>query len=219
MPVTLSQLAHRARANATASGVSLSLGRAQEVTAAVLGYNTFAAYQAAVAKGVEAQDLDGSQHFLPDHHRLATRLAALGLSADQGRIVAAVNDSFRSLLPHVRAHADESALFDHVRLDVEVKIADSAEFGSAQAETNTDGLPEMELEFLGNVGGIDAAEGSYTAEVEGTASLDHDPDRPATTNRINVKATVSLEKLGTRLLDSVQVVDVVANTDYEGYYD
>lgn len=219
MSVTLSDLTNRARVDAAANGITLRLGHLQQATASMLGYKTLAAYQAAVIAGMEASNLASAKYLIPDSQCLTTRVESLGLPPSlQDDLVEAVYDSFRTLLPELRIHTDENELFEDLRLDIEVDIINRGEFAGAQVDAGGSGLPELELEFLGDVGGLADAERVYAFDIEGPAFVDP-YDGAGVSSRVNVSATVMFDMVGKRLLDSFRVVDVEASPDYGSRYD
>jgi hypothetical protein len=138
MAVVLSSVAHRIRAFIKTA----PLGHVHEFLAAALGYKSFASYKTSPEEATSFRD---AKHIVLDSALLQQRQANLGYAGPSlGPIIV---DALENVFPTLRAHLSTSDLEDVIRLDVEVWIGDSGTFSSAQAETNTDGPPELELEF------------------------------------------------------------------------
>lgn len=190
------------------------LGHIYEISAAALGYKSYAAYSASTS---EPASWVGVRYVVLDSVLLAAKAKALGFS-DHGvallgeALVAAV----ATAMPGAEAHLSEQDLLYSVQQDVEQEIFDSAEFASGQAETNTSGLAEFELEVNDNDDFSEPAT-TWAMDIVGQANLDQDIDKPFAGDVLDISASLQFEKLGRRLLGTFTVDDIGASVNDDWY--
>lgn len=205
---SLSYAAHvaiKASAAATAALTTFSLGHVREALAAALEYNTCAALKAAVGAGEEPVNYDGAQHVVIDVPRLEARLDGLGHGQSFSIVTAAVRQALESLLPEVKLHDSVSDLGDHLYEEIVDAIENSDGYSSELAMTNAYG-GDFDLEFSEPLP-IDLAKGGWTLAVDGTSSLEQDPDKVFHGDTIDVTAKVVFEKIGRRVLGEKSIDD------------
>lgn len=197
--VTFSSLVPAVRANLTGAGIKTSHGHTQQLLAAALGHASLASLQAAG----DADQLPEAHHVILDVYLLQQRAVDLG-APDAAKVVDPVVKAFQ-------AHLGPGGQLEgvHVRTDkfveaVQHRLNYVAVNGSAvageMAMTNG-GLDEIYLPLdLWETFDVDDEE-SLEEQVVGHVTVEKDPpgDRAYWGHRIDVEATVNVERLGRRL--------------------
>jgi hypothetical protein len=192
---TFSTISHRLQADLShALNARVPRGHTQQLLAAALGYQTFAAY---AASPDAALDFAGVTHVVFDDALLTARQATLGYGAPG--LPSLIRDAIEAVRPQIRAHESMSDLGDHFLEDVETGIADSDGYSSALAETNAYGPGYWSTNFFATID-LSAATGLWALEFEGTVDLDHDPDRAYSGDQLEFYGNIEFQKLGRRLL-------------------
>lgn len=207
MGTTFSTLSHSLHQEC--AGSLKNLGHSHQVMAAALGYKAFAAYKTSS----EAQaTYDGARHVVIANQLVGDRLAQLGYPDPEKLTQTLVRALIKVLdleLDNVSIHLGPDDLFDDLRVAVETEIEESDVYLSEFATTNAYG-GEFETWFSPVVDIDQAASGDWQVEVEGTSSLEQDPDRVYHGDVLSVSAQLNFPKLGRRVLGEMVIEEIVA---------
>lgn len=195
---TFSKVAFSLQANCTDAGHELGYGHAQQILAAALGYSTLASYQQAKGSAQEAESFQDVRHVLLDRHELLIRAHELKLPYTAPVLMKAVKAAFQARLPRVEVHLTEEQLVDAVRAYVDNYVVNHGRTSGEIAMTNGDGLDEVYLPIEFSFDDIPEAGDSLAIEVVGHVSMGIDTERPYVGHRIDVRAMLSLERVGKR---------------------
>lgn len=214
MRVDFSTLSHQVHLCLKGILPTLSLGQSHQLLAAAYGYKSLAAYKASTEEQhYFTVDGTGSTYFVLDLDLVKFRQVEMGYS-DSMPIARAMYETMRNRLkPEFLVCETLNDLFDEIRSDVEYEINDSAEFSNAQADTNTSGAGDFNIEFTQEAP-LEEKREDWAIRVEGTAHLDQDIERPYSGDVINVSAQVVFQKLGRRLLSNREVREIGAGVHF-----
>jgi hypothetical protein len=215
MSVDLSSIAFALRKNCASAGLEVKLGHAQQMVAAVLSYNSLAAYQASVASGEERQALNGAAHVLLDEELVELRSKDLGLPFGVEALMPVIRKSVAEAFPDARLHRSESSIEDAVRERLEEVVENDSDVISAMTMTNNDGIAEVYLPFEVSLSDIPLPGDVYQVDVEGHVMMELDIERPFSGQKVNVQAYVMLERLGRNVLSKPEYVVTQAGLDYD----
>ncbi len=192
--VTLSSIAFALRTASNTTPLPLSLSHAQQLTAAALGYQSLAAYQASAE---EAEDLSEAMHFVLDMPRVLLRVQQLKLPHTLTEMSQLLQATFNDRLPAVHIHENERNLDDHVRQCMQDVVLNHSDTCSASASTNSNGIREIylpcsdvSLDDLPPLGEI------WDEEFRGHVAMEPDVERPYSGHMIYVAARLTLERKG-----------------------
>lgn len=194
MPVGISNLAYSIRFSSESSANPIGLGHAQQLVAAVLGYNSFAAFQAAQKASQEPPFLDSIKNIVCDGARVVARAEELGLKSRA--LYDLMHDAFKECLPDAKFHDDEDSLAEALSDEFKPIVIDHEDVNAEMASANFDGIDE--LYFEGVVDIEKATDKELTVVIEGHVGLGADPERPFNGDMVNVKGTAILPRLGRR---------------------
>ena len=214
MKSDFSSLAFAARQNLVASGVSISIGHAQQLLAASLGYGNLAAIQASTE---EAPGIAGADFVILDVAGLSARAASLGYGAASDQITDAIASAIKS-------DPEPPAVFlnplDFIE-DVAGRFAndtvmDHDAVSDAAANTNAY-FEEAYLEAIEPEDALKDCREFWEIPVEGNVGMDQDPDKPFSGDSILVKGVVRVWKAGRVCLMNDMELDIGAGVD-DSYY-
>lgn len=188
----LSAVAFAIRKALSIHGIVLSIGHVQQLTAAALGYNNLAAYQASEDDGSLSEALD----VVLDTNGLQAR--AIELGHDASEFTPEFAAVLRAYVPGIQIHSDYESWLTTVQNYFEFAIVDDDAVGSEVAMTNgtfprTDVALSSWEEFDKN------DRDSLTHTFQGLVIVDQDADRAFYGNEIEVQAILTVERLGCRL--------------------
>jgi hypothetical protein len=185
-------LAYGLRARCAARGFSLRLGYAQQILAASLGYGSLAAYQSSPE---ESPTLDAAAHLFVDSEAAFDRAKQLSLNPPPflpGEVI----ETFRELLPRAVLHASPGDLDGAVRSFVDNYVVNHEETAGQLALINGYGLDEVylpiddiDLSSLPPPGQVEAI------AIEGHVSLELDDERPYSGHKVEIEATLTIERV------------------------
>lgn len=215
MKSDFSSLAFVTRQNLVASGVFISLGHAQQMLAASLGYASLAAIQASTE---EAPGIAGADFVILDVAALSARAASLGYGAASDQITDAIATAIKN-------DSEPPAVFlnplDFIE-DVAGQYANDTVFeheavSNAAAETNAY-FEGAYLEATEPEEALKDCREFWEIPVEGNVGMDQDPDKPFSGDNILVKGVVRVWKAGRVCLMNDMELDIGAGVD-DSYYD
>lgn len=191
-------------------GLPLSLGHSQQLLAASLGYGSLASLQ---SSDEEVPGLSGANFMILDVQALSARAAALGY----GTASALITDT---VVKVIKNDPESPAIFldpqDFVDNVVSQFANETVMFHDAvsDAAANTNAyLSEANLEpHLPNTA-LNKAVDFWEIPVEGTISMDQDPDRPFSGDKLLVNGVVRVWKVGRVCLSNDMELDVGAIVD------
>ncbi|VBT33930.1 Uncharacterised protein [Burkholderia pseudomallei] len=215
MSIGISDLAHAVRRNSASAGVSVQLGHAQQLVAATFGYKSLAAYQAARTAAREPQHLDDVHHVVPDYDMLDQRAGELGAAPPSNQLHELIVGAFKERAPHVRLHASHGDFDDYLREHLDQVVIDDGNVNSEMANANYDGIDEVyfDLEVESYTMPVGS---SLDIDLDGHVALGIDTERPYSGHKVNVKAFLSVMRLGLQCYGSVdcEVTEAGLDTDW-----
>jgi hypothetical protein len=200
MPVDISSLAYSLRKSSATAGPELKHGHAQQLFAAALGYNSLAAYQAAVAAKAERPKFDAAAHVLLDEDLVEQRAAELELPHDAEALNELIRKVLDEVLPGTDVHRWESSFQDAICERLQEFVESSGPVSSAMGDANHGGVSETYMPFEFAWSELPPAGEVHVEEVKGQVTLELDIERPYSGHEIAVIATVTLERLGRNIV-------------------
>ncbi len=214
MSTDIHRLVHAVRRHTAAAGNPLRPGPAEQLVAAALGFKTLASYQAAVAQRVEPLFLDHIEHVVLDAHMVDERVSDLGFPVSGAVLSRAIAASFKVLVPALRVHRSDEAFRDFLEQLLTDDAANGSETAGPMAETNNDGIGEVDLPFDLELDKVPVGQGEVI-DIDGEVTMDIDPERPYSGHRIDVKASIGFTRCGQRLFCDVTAQILEAQLDYD----
>lgn len=196
MSISVSTLAFTLRKISATQLSPVKLGHAQQLVAAVLGYKSLAAHQAAVASGDESPQLDAARHIVLNLPLLMERAQELALTDPPQTLLLLVRATFEHCVPAASVHASEEELGDAVRAYIDSTILNHEKTAGQMAGTNNDGIQEVYVPFDFCMADLPAPGEPLELELQGHVSMVVDTERPYSGHRINVEAQLVLERIG-----------------------
>lgn len=213
MNIGISDLAHSVRKNSAADAMPVSLGHAQQLVAAAMGYKTFASYQAAQAAGREPRNLDTVLHVIPDYDMLNKRAGDLGITITPSRLHELLRTAFFERMRRTMVHSDYESLEDALQEQVVQVVIEDGDVNSAMADANYDGIDEVYFEV--EVDLDQATIGNpLVIELKGHVSLGIDTERPYAGHKVDVVCTLTLERIGCYCFAAAECEVTKAALDY-----
>lgn len=161
-----------------------------------MGYNTLAAYQAAVAEGTESMYLDAVAHAVLDEALLVDRAAELALPQSEAALVELVRGAFKAELPGTAFHRHDDALSDALRDLVDDRVYNHEQTSSAMASTNNDGVDEIYLPLDLTLAELPPPGEVFELEIAGHIAMKPDIERPYSGHKIDVRCSLFIERVG-----------------------
>lgn len=215
MKSDFSSLAFVVRQNLVASGVSISLGHAQQLLAASLGYGSLAAIQASTE---EVPGIAGADFVILDVAGLSARAVSLGYGSASDQITDAIATAIKSdpeppavflnpldFIEDVVGQYANGTVFDHEAVS------------SAAAETNAY-FAGAYIEATEPNDALKDCREFWEIPVEGNVDMDQDLDRPFSGDNILINGIVRVWKAGRVCLMNDMELDIDAHVD-GSYYD
>ncbi len=198
--VNLSAVGYAVRKSLSANGITLATGHVQQLVAAALGHNNLASYQ---QLGDDAALAEASDIVL-DRERLLARASVLGHDGHAFASVLTAALSEHLVNARVYGHHDEWA--EDVQLHFELALVKDESVNSQVAMTNG-GSPQtwVDLPWWDRIEDFDGND--LSMEFDGVVSVEQDEDRVYWGNRIDVRAQLTVERLGRRVFGK-RLVDV-----------
>ena len=215
MKANFSTLSHSLRQQLAATGVSVSIGHAQQLLAASLGYGSLAAYQ---ASSEEQPGIQGCDYVILDVLGVTSRANQLAVVAQQKQVVDAI-------VKAIKADPEPPAVFLNDRDFVETEVARFAEesildddaVASVAANTNAY-FDDAEIEMGQPSVSLAQSPEFWEVPINGCVNLDQDPDKPFSGEAINAAGVVRIWKAGRVCLMNDMELDIGASVD-DGYYE
>jgi uncharacterized protein YozE (UPF0346 family) len=211
MSFDILSVAFAIRAESAQSPHPIKLSHAQQCVAAAFGYRTLAAYQ---ASHEETHSLHGAAHVVLDMHTLLERSQDLGVPLDEPKWVALMRTAFRLKLPQATVHTSVPELEEALRYMVQHAVLNNESTAGAMAVTNNEGVGEIYLPFDLDWEAIPLHGELLALSIEGHVSMEIDVERPYSGHRIDIKATLTLGRIGRALLGTAVCHVEDAQLDY-----
>lgn len=215
MKANFSTLAHNVRRQLAAAGVSLSLGHAQQLLAASLGYGSLAAYQASPE---EKPGIQGCDYVILDVLGVISRAGQLAVAARQKQLLEAIVGAIEvDPEPPAVFLSDRDFVETEVARFAEESILDDDAVASAAANTNAY-FDDVEIEIGQPDVSLAQSPEFWEVPINGRVHMDQDPDKPFSGDTINTSGVVRVWKAGRVCLMNDMELDVGASVD-DGYYE
>jgi hypothetical protein len=214
MAVDLPPLSSTLRQISTNSKFPLKLGHTHQLVAAVFGYKSLAAYQAAVTNGAEHQDLDRVKHVALNQPMLATRADDLNVGHSAASLVPMLQSALEQCIPAVRVHMSEDKFEDVLRDYIDNVAMNDNDTASEMASTNGDGIDEIYMPF--DLSMMEAPESGsvWELEIQGHVGMNIDTERPYSGHQIDIQAQLTLERMGLATFGEYHCKVIQAKLDY-----
>lgn len=214
MAVDLPTLSYTLRKISADSTLPLKLGHAHQLVAAVLGYKSLAAYQAAIAQGNEHQHLDRVKHVALNQPMLAIRAEELNVGHSTHGLVPMLKSALEQCIPAVRVHLSEDKFADVLRSHIDDVAVTDEDTASEMANTNPDGIDEIYMPF--DLSMMEAPESGnvWELEIHGHVAMGIDTERPYSGHKIDIQAQLTLERMGLATFGDYHCEVVQAKLDY-----
>jgi uncharacterized protein YozE (UPF0346 family) len=195
MNIDFSGIAYAIRSNTAASATPIKLSQAQQCTAAALGYNSLAAWQASRDAN---QALHQGSHVVLDTTTLLRRATGLQMPHKSQDLIAILDEAFTKKLPGIGIHDSLDDFEDALRNLVQDAVLNDGNTAGQMAVTNNDGIREIYLPFDIEwndlpVAGDDVGDG-LAITIEGHIAMEVDLERPYSGHRIDVGARLWLAR-------------------------
>lgn len=214
MAIDFSALAYAFHRRCKSASLTLKLSQVQQLTAAVLGYKSLAAYQAAITTGSETVFLDAAEHVALDSEQMAVRAHQLGITNPAQPLAPIARAAFQDCLPDANVHSNEVNFFVHIQEDLERTVESDDEVASQIAMTNGDGVDEVYVPVDATLASLPSAATQVTLSIEGHVAMAIDTERPYSGHIIQVQAQISMYRMGYTLFSDVQNSVLQAALDY-----
>lgn len=214
MAIDFSALAYAIHQRCKSASIPLKLSQVQQLTAAVLGYKSLAAYQAAIAAGHESVFLDAAEHIALEAEQMVVRAHQLGIANSVQPLAAIAKATFQACLPNSNVHSSEVSFFVHIQEELERAVETDEETVSQMAETNSDGVDEVYLPVYSTLASLPAPAAQITLPIEGHVAMVPDSERLYTGHIIRIQAQIQMYRMGYTLFSDVQNSVLQAKLDY-----
>lgn len=218
MAVDLPTLSYTLRQISADSKFPLKLGHAHQLVAAVFGYKSLAAYQAAMGHGVEHQDLARVKHVALNQPMLATRADDLNVGHSAAGLVPMLTSALEQCIPAVRVHLSEDKFADGLRSHIDDVVVTDEDTASEMANTNPDGIDEIYMPFDLSMMETPESGNVWELEIHGHVAMGIDTERPYSGHKIEVLAQLTLERMGLATFGEYhcKVIQAKLNYDWSG---
>lgn len=221
MFVNFSVVNYQIQQDLRSAGISVQRTKLGEISAALLGYATYAAYHADDTSPVGVM-LDDAEHIVFQPSYAETRCHDLGLSGPIVlSVLASVAEKLKDaiLATHLNGPSVHSSLEDFEEDFLHPQMLDAAEnsdeASSAMAETNAyiDIVEIEEFDYESSILGTDA---TWTATGLGAIHMDQDTEKAFSGDKVNFSIKFFFEKNGRVGLRHVDT-EVAAGVDHSWY--
>lgn len=215
MAVDLPTLSYTLRQISADSKFPLKLGHAHQLVAAVFGYKSLAAYQAAIAQGDEHQHLDRVKHVALNQPLLAIRAEELNVGHSTYGLVPMLKAALEHCIPAVLVHLSEDKFEDVLRNYIDdVAVNDEGTSGE-MASTNGDGIDEIYMPFDLSMMEAPQSGDVWELEIQGHVAMGIDTERPYSGHQIAIQARLTLERMGLATFGEYRCEVTRAQLDYD----
>lgn len=212
MSIGISDLAYSVRKNSVTAGVPIPLGHAQQLIAAAFGYKSLAAYQAAQAAAQEPQYLDDVEHVVLDHDLLNQRAGELRTAPTSDQLHALIAKAVKERAPFACLHESSIDFETYLREHVDQVIIEDEGVNGVLVNANYDGVDEVYFDFEVDFD-ITPVGSSLYVDLDGHVSLSIDTERLYAGHIVNIKGTLSVERLGLQCFGLVDCQVIKAKLD------
>lgn len=207
---TFSTIAHAFRVHLRTAGHAVPLGHCQQVIAAALGFNSLAAYQAST---LYSSDLQTIGHLVIDKPFILGRANELGSFPGADTSLQALIASLNTPELPVSIHTSLSQFQDLLQHKLEQFVQEDSDAVGAMSLANHDGIDEIYLPFeLEDE--LDGTDNEISIDIEGHIGLGIDIERPYSGHKVNVAATITMERLSSSTFSLVDYYVENASLDY-----
>lgn len=183
----------------SAQGVSLPTGHAQQIIAAAFGHNNLASYQASG----EDDALPEAEAIVLDIALLDARAAELG--RDARAFAEALTTALQERFPNLDVHSGHASLVEEWNAHFEDAIVNDERVISQTAMTNGTfpQADDIQLPWWDGFAPFDGDD--LTFQHDGLVTVDQDEDRVNWGDEIDVRAQLTVQRLGRRLFGRCQI--------------
>lgn len=211
----ITHLVHAFRIQSKATPSPISLGHAQQLVAAALGYSAMAAYEAAPEASTPYSEI---RHIQPDLELLNVRALQLGITLPLDALQQLFYEAALAAFPMVSVHWEDWSLEEAIRAELERMVEEHGAVTNHIAMTNPDGIEETNLEPLGlTLAGMADVGTAYVDTSYGRVTLGIDPERPYAGHKIKVEVEYSVLRTGKRSMAGPEIELIFATVG--GYED
>lgn len=214
MAIDFSALAYAFHQRCKSASLPLKLSQVQQLTAAVLGYKSLAAYQAAIATGSEPVFLDAAEHVALASELMAVRAHQLGIPNPEQPLAPIAKAAFQDCLPDATVHWNEVNFFVHIQEDLERAVEADEETANQMALTNSDGVDEVYVPVDSTLASLPPAATQVTLPIDGHVAMVPDTERLYSGHIIKVQAQIQMNRMGYTLFSDIQNSVLQAKLDY-----
>lgn len=218
MFVNFSAVNYQAQQELRSVGITVRRTTLGEVSAALLGYATYAAYHDADV-GATGVMLEDAQHIVFQSNYAEARCRALGVTSPSASYVVAcvaerLKEAIRSTYPDGPSVYSSLEDFeaDFLQPRMEEEVAHSNEASSAMAETNAY-IDTIEVDEFDHAVDILSVGDTWTATGRGAIYMDQDTEKPFNGDKVKFSVEFFFEKNGRVGLTHVDT-EVSAGVDY-----
>ncbi|HCR1326672.1 hypothetical protein NP444_03610 [Pseudomonas aeruginosa] len=205
---TFSSISHTFRHNLRAAGYNVALGHCQQAIAAALGFNSLAAFQ---ASALSTTDLQSIGHLVINEAFILNRLESLGTFPSHTKALAELIAALE--IPQLPAtiYPSLAGFQDALLLELEHVVEEDSDVVSAVNSANCDGIDEIYLPFdLED----ELTDDEVCIDIKGHIGLGVDTERPFAGDKVNVEATITMERLSPSTFSEVEYFVQSAHLDY-----
>ncbi|KVU92828.1 hypothetical protein WK75_02295 [Burkholderia ubonensis] len=150
-----------------------------------------------------------------DVDRVSKRAIELGIGTSGDLVNRMIRASIEKVIPDARLHKSESAFDDYIRSKLDDIALNDPDTSSQMAMTNGDGVDEVYLPFELSDSEPPSPGESFEIEVDGHISMSQDIDRPYSGHKIEIEATVIVERTGRQSYAEPDITIDQARLDYD----
>lgn len=194
-------------------GIPLKLGQAQQLLACAFGYRTLGGYQRLAE---EPPEIDDGDHLIVDMPALEQRARDMGISVTATQLLTLVEEAFSTGVRDGGVHASEDAFYKELQLRLGWAVTENRRVATQLDFMATDGFDEIRLPFSFSLLDLPPIGGKLTIPVVGYVLMVQDEERFSTDLRVDVEASISMERWGRRLVGALRfdVQRAYTNTKY-----
>lgn len=201
MSVDISRLAYEFQKASEVNGFPpVKRSHALELVAAALGYDSLAAYKAAIAAGDELADLSEVAHLVPQLQRMVSRAGVLRPRAPGLTYLDWLNRAIGRCWPNATVYLNDEALFNVLVARVEHATENDPAVLGQLSWSNGSRVDEVYMPFDLELDEIVAVGKPHVINIAGHASIEFAVGNTPAGREISVRATLELRRLGQVML-------------------
>lgn len=207
---TFSTISYAFRQNLRNAGYDVPLGPCQQIISAALGFKSLAAYQ---ASNLSSGGLHRVGHLVIDKVFLLSRVNGLSSFSEATPSLKELIAALRSAELGAAIHSSIDDFQGVLQQELEHFIQQDSDVISAMSSANSDGIDEFYLPFDLEKELADSGS-EISIDAQGHVGLNADIERPFSGNKVNVDATITLERLTPTTFSNAVYFVEKADLDY-----